>query len=161
MKLFTVELNLFGGVNTLMAYYHISKKSGPSICRARPGSCPFGSNAPHFPTITAAQTHYEQGLARQYGHVPVVRKTMKYRFYNRIDSSPRSKQIHRTLSVLHTTGKIGLAATTAATNLATATVKFAFSTVSRSVMPRGRKMNMKKLLMTKYWLPDIHSNKWR
>lgn len=144
-----------------MAYYHISKKSGPSICRAKPGNCPFGANAPHFQTIADAQTHYEQGLARQYGHVPVLRKSMKYRFYNRIDNSPRAKQLHRTLTVLSVTGKVALGVTTAATNLVAGTAKFALSSVSRIVMPKRRKMNMKKLLMTKYWLPDIHSNKWR
>ena len=31
--------------------------------------------------------------------------------------------------------------------------------VVKSVKRMGR--NPKKLLLTKYWMPDIHSNKWR
>lgn len=38
-----------------MARYHIGKDGAPSICKAQPGNCPFGSDKDHFTTYEDAQ----------------------------------------------------------------------------------------------------------
>lgn len=45
--------------------FHVGD-NGPGECGAQEGNCPFGKDAPHYPTMKEARDHYENMLAR--GH---------------------------------------------------------------------------------------------
>lgn len=143
-------------------FYHISrgKKGGPAPCSARPGHCPLGGQ--HFNTMHDAQVSYEAKLIKQYGRFVTLSRGPKYHFYNAIDNHPRAQQIHRNIRILKRVGKVGMVATGLAISATMALTRFTASTITGKKMGRGRsKINAKKLLMTKYWMPNIHSNKWR
>lgn len=54
---------------TKLTLYHLNRDTERiGICRAKgPGSCPFGSDDPHFPTKEATQAYYENELEATYG----------------------------------------------------------------------------------------------
>lgn len=145
--------------------YHIGK-NGPAPCRAKVGKCPLGGK--HFPSMDEAQGKYEQDLQKQYGTTTAFKRPLKYHVYNKIDNSPNRKSLHRSLKILRATGKGTLAVAAVGATVAVVTSKTAFkvarfttSKVLRKPLSRRKRLNAKKLLMTKYWMPDIHSKKWK
>ena len=48
-----------------MAKFHLNPSKGPMRCSAAEGQCPYGSDAPHFPSRDLAQGAYEKILAEE------------------------------------------------------------------------------------------------
>lgn len=53
-----------------MTKYHINKKGIPSICKAKDGNCPLGSDNPHFNNLQDAQIYADNENKKQYGLTP-------------------------------------------------------------------------------------------
>lgn len=146
--------------------YHITKKGNPGPCRAKPGNCPLGGQ--HFATMKEATDKHEKDLRKQYGSTVTFNKSLKYKFYNKIDNSKQSRDLHRSLRILKKSSKglavVGVAAGAVAFGVAKTAFKitrFTASKILKTPMRKRSRLNAKKLLLTKYWFPDIHSNKWR
>jgi hypothetical protein len=52
-------------VKVIVAKFHINPEKGPRPCSAQEGQCPYGSDAPHFPTKAEAQEAFEEALSKE------------------------------------------------------------------------------------------------
>lgn len=52
-------------VKVIVAKFHINPEKGPRPCSAQEGQCPYGSDAPHFPTKAGAQEAFENALSAE------------------------------------------------------------------------------------------------
>lgn len=157
--------------------YHITD-DGPRRCKAVLGKCPYGKvQGNHFDDQVAAQKEYESRLVSQYGTLgeSVAKKVefsplqQKYRNQDRLkNTSPaykawsayRDLKQHTPKQNEHSTTRGRQAAKRSKLNrLAKRFIKKNLRKLGRATAPTSR--NMKKLLLVKYWMPDIDSNKWR
>ena len=159
--------------------YHITE-DGPRRCKAVVGKCPYGKTAGnHFNDQATAQVEYESRLVKQYGPMgaTVARKVefsplqQKYRNQDRLkntSSAYRAWSVYRDLK--NYTPKQTERNTQGGSNRSSAhrsklnrfgrrLLKKNLRKFARATAPTSK--NMKKLLLVKYWMPDIHSNKWR
>lgn len=159
--------------------YHITD-DGPRRCKAVVGKCPYGKTAGnHFQDQVAAQKEYESRLVSQYGSMgaTVARKVdfsplqQKYRNQDRLkNTSPayrawsayRDMKRYTPKQTEHQSGRGTRQSNNSRSKLNHFGKKFIrknFRKLVKASTPTSR--NMKKLLLVKYWMPDIHSNKWR
>lgn len=145
-------------------YYHIGK-NGPFPCKAKMGRCPYSGKGvqDHWDNIEDATNAFAAQMAPKYGTTATLlakdlKKSPKYKFYKSLDDNPK---LMTTYKVLKATAKVSafVIGTTAAATIAT--MRLTSSLISNKKLGGSRKINAKKLLLTKYWMPDIHSNKWR
>jgi hypothetical protein len=158
--------------------YHITE-DGPRRCKAVLGKCPYGkTGGKHFDNQADAQKEYEVQLVSQYG-------TMGASVAKNVDSSPLQRK-YRSQDQLKTTspsyrawsayrdlktytpkqtpqtpggGHRNSARRSHLNHLGKRFIKKNLRKLVRASIPTSR--NMKKLLLVKYWMPDVNSNKWR
>lgn len=164
--------------------YHVTE-AGPRPCKAKLGKCPYaGRGNNHFESPQEAQQTYEERLTKQYGSMgKVVAKKVqgsaRQKFYRKLHkvetTTPAYKHIAQARKVRqHMPTSASLRKSRAYTPQGKSTVgrRMLNKTLQRSkrmVKRQGRKLvrratsprTLKKVLGTKYWLPDIHSNKWK
>lgn len=158
--------------------YHITE-DGPRRCKAVLGKCPYGkTQGNHFDNQVDAQKEYETRLVSQYGTLgaSVAKKVeasplqQKYRNQDRLkNTSPayRAWSVYRDLKQYtpkqnehsRTSGSRQSARRSRLNRMGKRFIKKNLRKLVRATAPTSR--NMKKLLLVKYWMPDINSNKWR
>lgn len=134
----------------------------------------------HFATQEDAQKAFEKKLEVQYGkgsfgfqqersRARKRNQSLKQAHYRNLDYAKVLSQNGRPLRAALVKGAVPMRV---ARNVARGGGKFvggSFGMASKMVNGslrmltgrRPRRLNMKSLLMTKYWMPDIRSNKWR
>lgn len=164
--------------------YHVTEQ-GPKVCKSTMGRCPYakGQNN-HFENQAEAYQEFENRLTKQYGVLgtAVARRVnnsplqKKYRALDQLErTSPVYKAIsdrqklrrytptRRNMRNSRPSGRVGQGGPSRGRSrrrslpsrmLRKQTRKFA-----RAITPNAR--NIKKMLLVKYWMPDIHSNKWK
>lgn len=161
--------------------YHITP-DGPKRCVASIGSCKYSSSGSnHFDTVAEAQAVYESDLSKKYGVIGqrIAKKVSNHplqKFYHMSDELQKSSPVVRSYykmkanrtyapsrrSPSHNTRRRVASSRKRQNFLQRSAKKFVRKNVSkfkRALTPNAR--NVKKMLMMKYWFPDIHSNKWK
>lgn len=159
--------------------YHITD-DGPRRCKAVVGKCPYGkTSGNHFDNQVDAQKEYEARLVSQYGAMgtSVANKVnlsplqRKYREQDRLKTTSPAYRAWSTYRDLknytpkqteHRTGsgsRNSNARRSKLNRIGKRFIKKNLRKLARATAPNSK--NMKKLLLVKYWMPDIHSNKWR
>jgi hypothetical protein len=159
--------------------YHITD-DGPRRCKAVVGKCPYGkTSGNHFDNQVDAQKEYESRLVSQYGTMgaSVANKVnfsplqQKYREQDRLKATSPSYRAWATYRDLKKyTPKQSESRTGGGSRQSSAHrsklnrlgkrfIKKNLRKLVRATTPNSS--NMKKLLLVKYWMPNIHSNKWR
>lgn len=64
-------------VKVIVAKFHINPEKGPRPCSAQDGQCPYGSDAPHFPTKESAQEAFEAALSAETKPLGSLKRTSK------------------------------------------------------------------------------------
>jgi hypothetical protein len=155
--------------------YHITD-DGPRRCSATVGSCPYGKKAGnHFADQQNAQKEYESRLVSQYGALgaSVAKKVdlsplqRKYRNQDRLKttspayrawSAYRDMKRYTPKQTEKASGRGG-ARQSKLNHFGKKFIRKNFRKLVKATKPTNSRM--KKLLLVKYWMPDIHSNKWR
>lgn len=170
--------------------YHVTEQ-GPRVCKATMGQCPYakGENS-HFAEQTDAYNAYEQKLTKQYGAMGTsvarkVNQTPLQKRYRQLDQLEKTSPVYKAFADRqrlrrYTPTRRNTRPSNTRSNrggyrggsrggsrplnramrrsssriLRKHTRKF-----RRAITPNAR--NIKKMLLVKYWMPDIHSKKWR
>lgn len=129
--------------------YH-NTPNGPARCRAEVKACPYGAaGQPHFARKDEAQAAYEKAMTKTFGHSSTRRASRP-----RPVGTPTDATTARGASVL-----AGLKPSRAGRQ----TLKplgQAMRGMVRKATPKNAE-EVKKLLGTKYYLPDPESDKWK
>lgn len=64
-------------VKVIVAKFHINPEKGPRPCSAQEGQCPYGSDAPHFPTKVEAQEAFESALSAEIKPLDSMKRVSK------------------------------------------------------------------------------------
>lgn len=159
--------------------YHISDK-GPRRCKAEVRDCPYGrAGQEHYSTAAEAHTVYEKKLSETFGVVSSYSKIERIRQNNYQDMD----NIRHLVNKVTTPAKVAAVQTVKMYRLATnknfrralksATTDYIMkryrqrNKLSSKILKRVSKVakeifnNADKILMTKYYVPDIHSDKWK
>lgn len=159
--------------------YHISER-GPRLCKAQVRDCPYGrAGQEHYGTQEEAQVVYEKKLSETFGVVPTYSKmeTMRQNNYQDLD------HISHLVKKVTAPAKVAAVQTAKMYKLATnknfrralrkATTDYMLkryrqrNKLSARILNRVSKAakeisnNADKILMTKYYVPDVHSDKWK
>lgn len=157
--------------------YHVGEV-GPRRCKARLGNCPFALAEPnkqtHYPTMMEAQTVYEKKLQLQYGSTFKVRKTHHVKTWIKRDNMGTANFLNTASIPFDRLNKRRHEAPTRMRGTGPNRSRPGRSPYPRSKSRRKRGnwstkslrkftrlKTIKKLLLMKYWFPDIRSNKWR
>lgn len=157
--------------------YHVGEV-GPRRCSARPGNCPVAlaepNNQTHYPTMMEAQTVYEKKLQLQYGSTFTAKRTRHVKTWTKRDTAGTANFLNTASIPFDRLNKRRHEAPTRMRGTGPNRSRPGRSQYPRS-RPRRRRGNwltkslrkltrprtIKKLLLMKYWFPDIHSKKWR
>lgn len=164
--------------------YHITNK-GPRVCKAQIRSCKYSKNGGggHYTDQASAQAVYEKQLSKKYGEfgtyiAQTVNESKLQKFYR---AQERLESSHPTVAAIVTNYRVKRALRNAnqddrgrgsqgsranrhklaqwAKRKNKQFVRKQMSHVKRAIQPNAK--NLKKWLLVKYWMPDIHSNRWR
>lgn len=163
--------------------YHITD-DGPRTCAAVVGTCPYGQKGgQHFDNQADAQVHYESTMASKYGQLgsDIAKQRNNSPLQKFYRASDRISQNHPAIKALQARRAVRTQAPTrrninrqtrrsTKTKLmkkrrsylsrkSSAFMKKQRGKVKRALTPNSRKI--KQMMLVKYWMPDIKSNKWR
>lgn len=167
--------------------YHITE-AGPRVCKSVMGKCPYANEKDsHFNDQASAHTEYEKRLVDKYGVMGknVADKNNQsalQKHYRRLEKLEQNSPIYRAIaqdkrlrmytptnrdirlayqrnnrdgSNRRRSRTVGSAIRRASSRL----LRKQMQKFTRAITPNRR--NIKKMLLVKYWMPDIRSNKWR
>jgi hypothetical protein len=162
--------------------YHVTEQ-GPRVCKAVMGRCPYGKQKDsHFSDQASAYTEYEKRLTSQYGAMGQtvankVNESALQKHYRRLDKLETTSPVYKALSdrqklrrytpTRSNTRRLTSQRNSGRSNTIGSKLKRASSRLlrkqtrkfTRAITPNSR--NVKKMLLVKYWMPDIRSKKWR
>lgn len=154
--------------------YHISE-NGPKPCKAKVKDCPYGQRGEaHYETQQEAYQAFESKLKNEYGALGVkkakrINRSAIQRFYRQQDKINSNHPVSQSWAKVQAARSIQKTMTghrnslpykkRRKKNLAQKFIQKQNRKMVRALTPNSRKV--KKLMMTKYWMPDIHSNKWK
>lgn len=163
--------------------YHVTDQ-GPRVCKAVMGKCPYVKQQnSHFNDQASAYNEYENRLSKEYGNLGKsvakrVNQSALQKHYRRFDKLEKTSPMYKVLADRQKLRRytptrrnsrkfepqrgnrrrsktLGSRLRRGSSRLLRKqTRKF-----TRAIAPNSR--NIKKMLLVKYWMPDIRSNKWR
>lgn len=141
--------------------YHVSRERGPMPCHAKPNNCPIGGQ--HYSNIEDAKEAYIRDLERNYpSHVTIktrkeIENSLSYKFHHVVvDSSAKnSKNYVKTIKNLNRARKATMFIVGMTVFEVAVTSRVTDSLIKGKQLFGRRKLNAKKLLMTKHWAPKM------